>query len=42
MEKRYQFRTKDGIEWTSWFNWNSEDCPQWQLKSYGLRNEYRD
>lgn len=38
-QKRYQKFTKNGKEWTEWFNWNGEE-PEWQLKGR-LRNEYR-
>lgn len=41
MKKRYQFRTKNGIEWTNWFNWNSTLRDKWQLKNR-LLNEYKE
>ena len=40
MEKRYEHYTKNGIEWTSWFEWDGEKY-KWQLKNK-LKNEYRD
>lgn len=40
MEKRYEHYTKNGIEWTDWFEWDGEKY-KWQLKNK-LRNEYRD
>ena len=41
MQKRYQHWTKNGIEWTQWFNriFNKSQEP-WQLKNK-LKNEYR-
>ena len=38
-QKRYQKFTKNGIEWTPWFNWNGPE-EEWQLKGR-LRNEFR-
>lgn len=38
-QKRYQKFTRNGIEWTEWFNWNGPE-EKWQLKGK-LRNEYR-
>lgn len=40
-QKRYQRYTKDGIEWTDWFNY-SENAPEtpWQVKNK-LKNEFR-
>ena len=40
MEKRYQYRTKNGIEWTDFFSWNSDYRPKYQLDRK-LLNEYR-
>lgn len=39
MEKRYQCFTVNGIEWSSWFEYDGEQY-QWQLKGK-LKNEYR-
>lgn len=39
MEKRYEYRTKNGIEWTSWFTYDSDYKPKYQLNK--LLNEYR-
>lgn len=42
MEKRYQYIGARGeIKWTRWFKWDSDLQDPWQLKTYGLRNEYR-
>lgn len=38
-QKRYQKFTRNGIEWTEWFNWNGPE-EKWQLIGK-LRNEYR-
>lgn len=39
--KRYQYRSKDGIVWTDWFEWNSSIRDKWQLKNK-LLNEYKE
>lgn len=39
--KRYQFYGPRGIEWTPWFPCKSVDKEPWQLKSSGLKNEYK-
>jgi hypothetical protein len=42
-QKRYQYRTKDGVKWTSWFNFDGPEEPI-QLKGFKgdhLKNEYR-
>lgn len=42
-QKRYQYRNKNGIEWTPWFEYDGPEDPV-QLKCYGgkcLKNEYR-
>lgn len=39
--KRYQYYTKDGIKWTDFFEWDCDDQPEWQLRGYKLRNEYK-
>lgn len=41
MEKRYEYYGKGGIKVTPWFEWNSSDCPKWQLKGK-LRNFYKE
>ncbi len=38
-QKRYQKFTRNGIEWSEWFNWSGIE-EKWQLKGK-LRNEYR-
>lgn len=45
IEKRYQLFGKNGIEWSSWFTFNTGDknvttLEPWQL-DYKLKNEYR-
>lgn len=40
MMKRYEYFTKDGKQWSEWFDYNGEKYP-WQLKGK-LKNEYRD
>lgn len=44
MQKRYQYYTNKGIEWTDWFEWESNDFkPKYQLERHPkLLNEYRD
>lgn len=39
--KRYQMYTRDGIVWSSWFKWDSDNRDPWQLKNK-LKNEYRE
>ena len=39
-QKRYQYYSKDGIKWSSWFDYDGYEEP-WQLKNK-LKNEYRD
>jgi hypothetical protein len=47
IQKRYQYRNKEGIVWTEWINFHKDDTmlsyfqkeEQWQLKP--LKNEYR-
>ena len=39
--KRYQYYSKNGIVWTSWFKWDSDIRDPWQLKNK-LKNEYKD
>ena len=41
MEKRFQYWSKDGIIWSKWFPYDGE-CYKYQLKSGGLKNEYRE
>lgn len=41
MLKRFQYLTKDGAKWTPWFE-TKETPIKWQLKSYNLKNEYKD
>jgi len=38
--KRYQFWGAKGIEWSPWFPYSGTE-EKWQLKSQGLRNEYK-
>ena len=38
--KRYQFWSRNGLEWSSWYEWTGQDCPKWQLKNR-LINEYK-
>lgn len=38
-QKRYEYFTRDGKEWSKWFHYNGEEY-KWQLKNK-LRNEYR-
>lgn len=40
-QKRYQFYGKQGVEWTPWFPYRGESREKIQLKSSGLKNEYR-
>lgn len=43
MKKRFQYRGRNGIEWTEWFECN-KDCGSIQLKTNKnniLRNEYQ-
>lgn len=40
--KRFQYYSRDGIHWTDWFRWTGQDQPKWQLKSQGLKNEYKE
>lgn len=40
MEKRYQYWTKDGIQWTEWFPYDGPKEP-YQLGKK-LKNEYRE
>ena len=45
IEKRYQLFGKNGIEWSSWFTFNTEckdvaTLEPWQL-DHKLKNEYR-
>ena len=39
VQKRYQYYSKEGIQWTPWFAYNGPQEP-WQLKNR-LKNEYR-
>ena len=39
MEKRYQYYSRNGIQWTPWFEYEGSQEP-WQLKNK-LKNEYR-
>lgn len=40
-QKRYQYWSKDGIEWTEWFNVSMKTPEEkWQVKNK-LLNEYR-
>lgn len=43
IQKRYQYRSKKGIEWTEWFDYNGQQDPIQLKGSKGndLRNEYR-
>ncbi len=38
-QKRYEYFSRDGKNWTEWFDYNGEEY-KWQLKNK-LRNEYR-
>jgi hypothetical protein len=50
IQKRFQHYTKNGIEWTQWFDYKTgdesevkqlkKDC-RWQLKSQQLLNDFR-
>ena len=44
--KRYEFwGSEDGKpvkKFTDWFRWTGQDQPKWQLKSQGLKNEYKE
>lgn len=40
--KRYQYYTREGVKWTDFFLWESELRDPWQLKSQGLKNEYKE
>lgn len=42
IQKRYEYFSKDGKKWTSWFNTTLKDMPneKWQL-AHKLLNEYR-
>lgn len=46
IEKRYQKVCATGIQWTKWFpltmGGNHSVLEPWQLKSLGLKNEYRE
>ena len=43
MQKRFQYIGKGGkITWTKWFQWDSDIRDEWQMKSYGLKNEYKE
>lgn len=37
--KRYEYWTREGKVWSSWFPWNSDLRDKWQLANR-LRNEY--
>lgn len=39
--KRFQYYSKNGIEWTNWFIWDSSLREKWQFKNK-LLNEYKD
>lgn len=39
--KRYQMYTRDGIVWSDWFKWDSDNRDPWQLKNK-LKNEYKE
>lgn len=44
IQKRYQYRSPEGIVWTPWFNTNLKEIPQdeeYQLKNK-LKNEYKE
>lgn len=40
MEKRFEYFTRNGKEWSEWFEWDSTLMEKWQLKGK-LLNEYR-
>ena len=41
MKKRFQYYTRNGIEWSSWFDWDSDYCPKYQLDKHPrILNEY--
>lgn len=41
MRKRYQYFSKNGIEWTDWFTpFNDLEQQEWQLKNK-LKNEWK-
>ena len=43
MLKRFQYLTKDGIEWSEWFRCRSEgDKYQYKCGSVVLLNEYKE
>lgn len=39
--KRYQMYTRDGIVWSDWFKWDSDNRDTWQFKNK-LKNEYKE
>lgn len=41
MQKRYQYYSKEGIKWTSWFIVRTSTQTKYQLKPK-LLNEYKD
>ncbi len=43
--KRFQFRTREGKQWTEWFEWKSDNRDPIQLKGFkgdNLLNEYKE
>lgn len=44
IQKRYQYWSSTGIQWTPWFNTNLKETPkdaEYQLKNK-LKNEYKE
>ena len=39
--KRYEYWSREGLKFTPWFKWDSDNRDHWQLKNR-LRNEYKD
>lgn len=39
--KRYQMWTRDGLVWSEWFRWDSDNRDPWQFKNK-LKNEYKE
>ena len=44
--KRYEYWSKEGKKWTTWFKWNSDYKPELQMNDKRifcrLKNEYKD
>ena len=39
--KRYEYYSREGKRFTSWFEWNSDIRDPWQLNNK-LKNEYKE